>query len=196
MSIENISTKSDRMSRYQKITDVATLHKLLVDRDLQINLLEEDLANLRESLLLAQSELRNAETTISIPIDWGLTGFEHRMLYILLSNAGRVMTKSVLMDMLYTHDNDVADTKILDVYACKIRKKLTTRGVGLEVNTVWGRGWTIPKESAAVWMKAETIRRTAHDIESAIQMIADSFGYTVAVEASTPTTEPEVLQDG
>jgi two-component system cell cycle response regulator CtrA len=42
------------------------------------------------------------------------------------------------------------DVKIVDVFICKIRRKLTEAGAGSKVTTAWGRGYLIRDEAEPV----------------------------------------------
>lgn len=80
------------------------------------------------------------------------TGEEFALFRALLDKPGRVLTKEMLLDALYwdrRSDKEVPEIKIIDVYVCKLRKKL--KPLGLEITTHWGRGYGLaePKRSAA-----------------------------------------------
>jgi two-component system cell cycle response regulator CtrA len=67
---------------------------------------------------------------------------ECAMLQELARKAGQTLSKSDLMDALYPGE-DVPDQKVIDVYVCKIRRKITEATGGLDcVQTIWGRGYT------------------------------------------------------
>lgn len=52
----------------------------------------------------------------------------------------RMLTKDALFDWLYQLDEDGGpDPTILRIYMSKIRRKI--RPLGLEIETIWGRGW-------------------------------------------------------
>lgn len=53
----------------------------------------------------------------------------------------RVCTKEQLLSNLYLHEQDEAEIKIVDVFICKIRKKLAPLGV--EIATIWARGYRL-----------------------------------------------------
>lgn len=75
-----------------------------------------------------------------IPFEWGLTSSEARLVGCMLSRP--LMTKDTAMAVLYRNDGkDEAVLKIVDVYICKARKKLTR--FGIEIKTVWGQGYYI-----------------------------------------------------
>lgn len=78
----------------------------------------------------------------------GLTAIEGRLLGVLLK-APAVMTKEGLLDALYglKPDQDQPDIKIIDVFVCKVRKKIGHRG--LKIETAWGKGYYIDAENKA-----------------------------------------------
>lgn len=87
-----------------------------------------------------------------LPVEWRLTGSEARVFSCL---AGRDMaTKQVVMLALYSDriDDDV-EPKIVDVFICKMRKKL--KPFGVEILTVWGTGYALKdRERWAIQPKA------------------------------------------
>ena len=54
---------------------------------------------------------------------------------------GLVFTKENILDLLYAGMPNQPDMKIIDVFICKARAKLTP--LGIELTTVWGRGYTM-----------------------------------------------------
>lgn len=80
-----------------------------------------------------------------------LTGKEYAILEVLARRKGAVLSREMLMNQLYG-GIDEPETKILDVYMCKIRKKLADADQGRNyIETVWGRGYTLrdPAEAKA-----------------------------------------------
>lgn len=69
-----------------------------------------------------------------------LTGKEFAMLEALILRRGRCLSRQALMDILYG-GRDEPDVKIVDVFVCKLRKKLGRAGAQIE--TVWGRGFVL-----------------------------------------------------
>lgn len=67
-----------------------------------------------------------------------LTNKEYRMLELLVMRPGVVITKGMFLDHLYG-GMDEPDAKIIDVFLCKLRKRLGAAGSMIE--TVWGRGY-------------------------------------------------------
>ena len=59
-----------------------------------------------------------------------------------------VLTKEAFLNHLYG-GMDEPEMKIIDVFVCKLRKKLAQAGAGNLIGTVWGRGCMI-REPAPV----------------------------------------------
>ena len=53
-----------------------------------------------------------------------------------------VLTKEVFLNHLYG-GMDEPEMKIIDVFICKLRKKLAEAGAPNLIGTVWGRGYTV-----------------------------------------------------
>ncbi len=69
-----------------------------------------------------------------------LTGKEHAILELLMLRKGVVLTKEMFLNHLYG-GMDEPEAKIIDVFICKLRKKLAGFGAGDLIVTVWGRGY-------------------------------------------------------
>lgn len=70
-----------------------------------------------------------------------LTKQEHAVLEALVDRGDNLVTKGQIMAALY-HGMDEPHEKIVDVFVCKLRKKLTPVSGELEViETVWGQGY-------------------------------------------------------
>ncbi len=75
-----------------------------------------------------------------------LTGKEYSILELLTLKKGSVITKETFLNHIYG-GMDEPDLKIVDVFICKLRKKMSDMSGGLNfIETIWGRGYTI-KES-------------------------------------------------
>ncbi len=74
-----------------------------------------------------------------------LTGKEHEILALLALRQGSTLTKEMFLNNLYGDvDVDEPEPKIIDVYICKLRKKLANASGGLNyIETVWGRGYAL-----------------------------------------------------
>ena len=71
-----------------------------------------------------------------------LTGKEYSILELLVLRKGMVLTKEAFLNHLYG-GMDEPEMKIIDVFVCKLRKKLATAGADDVIGTVWGRGYMI-----------------------------------------------------
>ena len=74
-----------------------------------------------------------------------LTGKEYACLEFLATRRGMTVTKEMFLSHLYG-GRDEPEMKIIDVFICKIRRKLNEAGVPPVIETVWGRGYTIPTD--------------------------------------------------
>ncbi len=77
-----------------------------------------------------------------------LTGKEYAILELLVLRKGMVLTKEMFLNHLYG-GMDEPEMKIIDVFICKLRKKLTAAGVDHIIGTVWGRGYMVREPSLA-----------------------------------------------
>jgi len=71
-----------------------------------------------------------------------LTGKEYAILELLVLRKGMVLTKEAFLNHLYG-GMDEPEMKIIDVFICKLRKKLQLAGVDNLIGTVWGRGYML-----------------------------------------------------
>ncbi len=80
-----------------------------------------------------------------------LTGKEYAILELLVLRRGMVLTKEAFLSHLYG-GIDEPEMKIIDVFICKLRKKLAQAGAGSLIGTVWGRGYMMrdPNSQAAL----------------------------------------------
>jgi len=80
-----------------------------------------------------------------------VTSKEYQMLELLALRKGTTLTKESFLNHLYGGMNE-PDMKIIDVFICKLRKKLANASGGKDyIETVWGRGYVMrePAENAA-----------------------------------------------
>jgi two-component system cell cycle response regulator CtrA len=72
-----------------------------------------------------------------------LTGKEYQMLELLSLRKGTTLTKEMFLNHLYG-GMDEPELKIIDVFICKLRKKLAAAANGEHhIETVWGRGYVL-----------------------------------------------------
>jgi two-component system cell cycle response regulator CtrA len=75
--------------------------------------------------------------------DVALTGKEYQMLELLALRKGTTLTKEMFLNHLYG-GMDEPEAKIVDVFICKLRKKLAVAlGHDSPIETVWGRGYML-----------------------------------------------------
>ncbi|MEH6474229.1 MAG: response regulator transcription factor [Sneathiella sp.] len=114
-------------------------------------------AIVRRSKGHAQSTISTGKLTVnldskSVEVDGQrlhLTGKEYGMLELLSLRKGTTLTKEMFLNHLYG-GMDEPELKIIDVFVCKLRKKLASATSGDNyIETVWGRGYVLrdPDES-------------------------------------------------
>ena len=84
-----------------------------------------------------------------------LTGKEYAMLELLSLRKGTTLTKEMFLNHLYG-GMDEPELKIIDVFICKLRKKLSLACGGANyIETVWGRGYVLrdPEEASEPELK-------------------------------------------
>jgi len=108
-------------------------------------------AIIRRSKGHSQSVIRTGEIAVNLdaktveadgkPVH--LTGKEYQMLELLSLRKGTTLTKEMFLNHLYG-GMDEPELKIIDVFICKLRKKLATATGGeSHIETVWGRGYVL-----------------------------------------------------
>ncbi|MBC9245972.1 response regulator transcription factor [Paracoccus sp. 11-3] len=79
-----------------------------------------------------------------------LTGKEYQILELLSLRKGTTLTKEMFLNHLYG-GMDEPELKIIDVFICKLRKKLSEAlGGDSHIETVWGRGYVLREPSQTV----------------------------------------------
>jgi len=72
-----------------------------------------------------------------------LTGKEYQVLELLSLRKGMTISKEMFLNHLYG-GMDEPEQKIIDVFMCKLRKKLASASGGKDyIETVWGRGYVL-----------------------------------------------------
>jgi len=77
-----------------------------------------------------------------------LTTKEYQMLELLALRKGTTLTKEMFLNHLYG-GMDEPELKIIDVFICKLRKKLAASTGANYIETVWGRGYVLREPSTA-----------------------------------------------
>jgi len=108
-------------------------------------------AIIRRSKGHAQSVIKTGSVNVNLDaktVDVGgatvhLTGKEYQMLELLSLRKGTTLTKEMFLNHLYG-GMDEPELKIIDVFICKLRKKLSeATGGNNYIETVWGRGYVL-----------------------------------------------------
>lgn len=108
-------------------------------------------AIIRRSKGHSQSIIRTGQVNVNLDaksVDVGgksvhLTGKEYQILELLSLRKGTTLTKEMFLNHLYG-GMDEPELKIIDVFICKLRKKLQTATGGKHyIETVWGRGYVL-----------------------------------------------------
>jgi two-component system cell cycle response regulator CtrA len=108
-------------------------------------------AIIRRSKGHAQSIIRTGRLTVNletrtVDVDGKplhLTGKEYGVLELLSLRKGTTLTKEMFLNHLYG-GMDEPELKIIDVFICKLRKKLSeATGGDSYIETVWGRGYVL-----------------------------------------------------
>jgi two-component system, cell cycle response regulator CtrA len=110
-------------------------------------------AELRGEIETLQERIIQLEEVIGLrfdsPLMLGLTPSEAKLFGALLKR--EFLTREALLICLYgsVPSDDEVEIKIVDVFICKLRKKL--RPFGIAIETMWGRGFYMtPAAKAAV----------------------------------------------
>lgn len=108
-------------------------------------------AIIRRSKGHSQAVIRTGDLTVNLdsrsvevngkPVN--LTGKEYQILELLSLRKGTTLTKEMFLNHLYG-GMDEPELKIIDVFICKLRKKLAeAMGGNSHIETVWGRGYVL-----------------------------------------------------
>jgi len=108
-------------------------------------------AIVRRSQGHAQSEIKTGKISVNldartVTIDnqpLHLTGKEYGIIELLSLRKGTTLTKEMFLNHLYG-GMDEPEVKIIDVFICKLRKKIEKAAGGESyIETVWGRGYVL-----------------------------------------------------
>jgi DNA-binding response OmpR family regulator len=98
-----------------------------------------------------------------------VTNKEYAILELLVLRRGTVLNKEMFLDHLYS-SVDEPDIKIIDVFVCKLRRKLADAGGGTNyIDTVWGRGYMLKEydeqETLLHHFQGEVIESSGSEME-------------------------------
>ncbi len=123
----------------------------VVERDIdRAELAARIRAVVRRSRGFSQSQLQVGSLTLDVNqheavangVRVHLTAKEFAILQLLMLRRNMIMTKEAILSQLYG-GMDEPEIKIIDVFICKIRSKLSKAGQPDIITTVWGRGYTV-----------------------------------------------------
>jgi two-component system cell cycle response regulator CtrA len=89
------------------------------------------------SLCLATREVRVGNKLVR------LSPKEFVMLELMVLRKGTVLTKATFLNHLYNGADEEPEAKLIDVFICKLQKKLRRAGAGDLISVVWGHGYII-----------------------------------------------------
>ena len=125
------------------------------------------LTALREENEILREQVRQLEEALAprgvLPKAWRLTGKEEMLLRALRAVGPNVLHHERAMLALYGMWEDMPEQKIIDVFICKIRRKLMEAQAQIRIETVWGRGWRMTPESCAMFDAAVAADRARWD---------------------------------
>lgn len=78
-----------------------------------------------------------------------LTEREFAIMQCLALRNRKLVTRDSIVANLYASECDEPEGKIIDVFICKIRRKLAAAGAGHLITTVWGAGYRMDDQLAA-----------------------------------------------
>jgi two-component system, cell cycle response regulator CtrA len=89
-----------------------------------------------------------------------LTSMEYQLLERLALRKGITLTKEMMLNHLYGGMDREPKLKIIDVFICKLRRKLRTATGGPHyIETVWGRGYALRDPAERTVSRAVRARR-------------------------------------
>ena len=93
-----------------------------------------------------------------------LTGKEFRIVEFLALRKDSVLSKTAFLSHLYG-GMDEPEPKIIDVFVCKLRRKLEVAGArGVSIDTVWGQGYIL-RETEASGQTTNSLSSSMEDMD-------------------------------
>jgi two-component system cell cycle response regulator CtrA len=111
-----------------------------MDMQARIDVLERENEELRETIAILRSE--NVHDEWMAAPELMLTAKEEEICRVLLKRSR--VHREALHRLLYLQEPET-ELKIIDVFVCKVRKKLAPFGVVIQ--TIWGQGYTLAEGS-------------------------------------------------
>lgn len=120
-----------------------------VERNL-INATEEN-RTLRKRVAELEIAISAVAGAQNVPRVFRLTNTESRVFEVLLRHSECSQERlhlATYSDTYHQSDDELPTLKIIDVYICKIRKKIAR--FDCKIETLWGRGYTLPSETRRI----------------------------------------------
>lgn len=157
--------------------------------------------SMRDRIDLLEEEVRQYRDAIEVfrpyPPEWGLTKTEGRALNALHRARSGFISREQLLVSLYGLEPDV-EPKIIDVYVCKLRRKLA--GTGIEIRTSWGAGFGLTPEGVLALnrIQAEGVDLAQAERAAAAERLAariaeleaENAALKAAIDAASVPAEP------
>lgn len=107
--------------------------------------MDDLLIHQRKRIDILQERIRQLEDVLSpadvpVQVEWGLTKSEARV-FSHLTTRDQATKQSIMMAMYSDRIDVEPEIKIVDVFVCKMRKKL--KPFGIEIITLWGAGYAL-----------------------------------------------------
>lgn len=115
---------------------------------------KEEIAALKRDMLLAQDH----ETIEAFCLAWGLTPREAMFLSVLCGAAGRGVSRDQMMSAMYSDVDTEPSIKIVDIWLCKLRRKLPVPGMIARERGVQGPMFLTPVGKAECAAVLERLR--------------------------------------
>ncbi|MBW8268403.1 response regulator transcription factor CtrA [Caldovatus aquaticus] len=112
-----------------------------------------------------------------------LTGKEYAILELLTLRKGVVLTKEAFLNHLYG-GIDEPEAKIIDVFICKLRKKLAQAGADNLIGTVWGRGYVLRDPATAAAARLAARNGASGGVQTSAAAEAKASGASLAMQAA------------
>ena len=118
-----------------------------------------------------------------------LTSKEYAILELLALRAGTILNKTTFLNHLYG-GMDEPELKIIDVFVCKLRKKLANAAGGDGfIETIWGRGYVLNKRDEHDRIAARQDYDTTSDKAYIGAEASDNKAYTAKKTSSYSTVD-------
>lgn len=125
-----------------------------------------------------------------------LTSKEYSILEVLATKNG-IVPKETLLNYLYGSLQDVPELKIIDVFICKLRKKLINASGGIDlIQTVWGRGYQLNRNLQNMNEDENNDSSSINNMGNSQNMDFLQYANTFNAEQNSAIIEEEAKKEG